>query len=113
MYSFNSGMESPRQRDKVWGLILADTSKMTGKEKAAILLLSLGEDEASMVMKQLDTSQISQLTNLMARMRQTPSDIVKAIPNRMTAGHHGTSRRRAFHLGIEGQEAYSLVGQFV
>ena len=58
---------------------MPDIASLSGKEKAAVFLLSLGEEEASNVMKQLDQAQMSQLSNLMARMRRTPSDVVSAI----------------------------------
>lgn len=53
--------------------------QMTGMEKAAAFLLTLGEDAASEVMKKLDINQISQLTNIMSRMKQLPKDVVDDI----------------------------------
>src|SRR5476649_2303127 len=44
---------------------------MTGTEKSAILLMTLGEDRAAEVFKHLSTREVQQLSTSMAGMRQT------------------------------------------
>ncbi len=55
------------------------SKELTGKEKAAVLLISLGDEVASQIMKNLDMTEISQLTNIMSRMKQAPRNVVSNV----------------------------------
>ncbi|XBS68363.1 flagellar motor switch protein FliG [Acerihabitans sp. KWT182] len=46
---------------------------MTGTEKSAVLLMTLGEDRAAEVFKHLSTREVQQLSSAMANMQQTSS----------------------------------------
>jgi flagellar motor switch protein FliG len=50
-----------------------------GVERAAILLLTLGEDEAAAVLKHLDAREVDAVSAQMARLGNVPVDRVKAV----------------------------------
>ena len=52
---------------------------LTGREKAAILLISLGTDRASQIYKHLKEEEIEQLTLEIANLRKIDSDVKDAI----------------------------------
>lgn len=55
-------------------------SRLSGPQKAAILLLSLGEDAASEVMKNLNESEIKNVSQYMTRFQHvTPSDVDRVV----------------------------------
>ena len=49
-----------------------DVSDIPGTERAAILLLTLGEDEASRVLKHLDAREVDAVSATMARLGNVP-----------------------------------------
>jgi len=53
--------------------------KLSGKEKAAVFLMSVGEATATEILKQLDPAEISQLTNIMSRLKQAPRETVDEV----------------------------------
>jgi flagellar motor switch protein FliG len=55
------------------------TKKLTGPEKAAILLLTLGEDVAAEIMKSMDVKEIRRLGNLMARTQDLSPEAVEQV----------------------------------
>lgn len=56
-----------------------DSNKMTGPEKAAIFLLSLGEEEASQVFKKLSDSEIKQVAAAMSEIKKVPPDVADKV----------------------------------
>jgi flagellar motor switch protein FliG len=52
---------------------------LTGYEKAAILLSTLGEDSAADVLKGLDVKEIGKITMQMTRLKSVPRDTVEAV----------------------------------
>ena len=55
-------------------------SRLSGPQKAAILLLSLGEEAASEVMKNLNESEIKDVSQYMTRFQHvTPSDVDRVV----------------------------------
>lgn len=52
---------------------------LTGREKAAILLISLGTERASQIYKHLKEEEIEQLTLEIANLRKVDSDVKDAI----------------------------------
>jgi flagellar motor switch protein FliG len=58
---------------------------MNGEEKAAILLLSLNEDRAAQVMKNLRPSDIRRLSKQMAHITNVPADTVNAVAKEFCA----------------------------
>ena len=52
---------------------------MTGEEKAAILLLSLDEDLAANVMKNLRPSEIRRLGKQMSRVSNIPAETISSV----------------------------------
>jgi flagellar motor switch protein FliG len=53
-----------------------------GLEDAAILLMSLGEEEAAEVFKQLEPKEVQSLGETIARLKTVPRDRVEAVLNR-------------------------------
>jgi len=58
---------------------LAKTVKLTDKQKAAALLVSLGMDVSANVMKEMREEDIEQLTLEIANMRKLPSEIIDEV----------------------------------
>lgn len=58
---------------------MAETQELSGAEKAAILLLALGEEAASDVFRGLDEVEIKRIGQAMARMHEIPSGLVTRI----------------------------------
>jgi flagellar motor switch protein FliG len=59
---------------------MADSS-ISGAEKAAILLMSLGEQDAAAVLKQLDARAVQKLGTAMATLKEVPRDRVNEVMN--------------------------------
>jgi flagellar motor switch protein FliG len=53
--------------------------ELTGVEKAAVLLLSLGEDVAAEVFRHLEEGEVRVVTKALARMRTVPPDHLRAV----------------------------------
>ncbi|HIH96167.1 MAG TPA: flagellar motor switch protein FliG [Thermoplasmata archaeon] len=58
---------------------MAKTVKLTDKQKAAALLVSLGMDVSANVMKEMREEDIEQLTLEIANMRKLPSEIIDEV----------------------------------
>jgi flagellar motor switch protein FliG len=57
---------------------IVDVSRLTGPEKAAVVLLSLGEDHAG-VWRQLDEEEIKIISQAMAGLGQVSSSVVEDL----------------------------------
>ncbi len=57
---------------------MATPIKLDGVEKAAVLLMSLGEDTAALVLKQLGPKEVQKIGAAMAAVRNVPRDAVQA-----------------------------------
>ncbi|MEO6030141.1 MAG: flagellar motor switch protein FliG [Candidatus Binatia bacterium] len=53
--------------------------EITGVEKAAVLLLSLGPEVATEVFRHLDEGEVRQVTKALARIRNVPADHIRAV----------------------------------
>ncbi len=56
-----------------------DPKKMTGPEKAAVFLLSLGEAEASQIFKKLSDSEIKQVATAMSAIKKVPPNVADKV----------------------------------
>lgn len=62
---------------------MADTDTVKGTERAAILLLSLGEDAAASVFKHMNVEEVKQLGSAMAAVNDVPRDQVASVLGEM------------------------------
>jgi flagellar motor switch protein FliG len=53
--------------------------ELTGVDKAAVLLLSLGEEVAAEVFRHLDEGEVRTVTKALARMRNVPAEALRAV----------------------------------
>jgi len=60
-------------------MAIIDPKKLTGPEKAAVFLLSLGEAEAAEVFKKLSDKEIKQLATVMAKFDKVTPEVADAI----------------------------------
>jgi flagellar motor switch protein FliG len=67
---------------------IVDASKLSGPEKAAVVLLSLGEDHAG-VWKQLDEEEIKVISQAMAGLGQVTSNVVEDLLVEFVSGMGG------------------------
>jgi len=58
---------------------MAESSSISGAEKAAILLMSLGEQDAAALLKQLDARAVQKLGTAMATMKEVPRERVNEV----------------------------------
>lgn len=56
-----------------------DPEKLTGAQKAAVLLIALGAETASKVLQNLNANEVEQVSVEVARMRNAPSDLVEDV----------------------------------
>jgi flagellar motor switch protein FliG len=70
------------------GKSVLDASRLTGPEKAAVVLLSLGEDHAG-VWRQLDEEEIKVISQAMAGLGQVPSAVVEDLLVEFVSGMGG------------------------
>ena len=56
-----------------------DVSSMTGEEKAAILLLSLNENDAAGIIRHLEPKQVQRVGSAMARAKDLSQDKVSGV----------------------------------
>src|ERR1700744_6386873 len=67
---------------------IADAAKLTGPEKAAVVLLALGEDHAG-VWKQLDEEEIKVISQAMAGLGQVQATVVEGLLVEFVSGMGG------------------------
>jgi len=58
---------------------MAATAESDGVEKSAILLLSLGQDEAAEILKNLGPKEVQKIGHAMAALKQVPRDRIEAV----------------------------------
>lgn len=58
---------------------MANKAKLTGPEKAAVFLLSMGEDFTSQVLKELSEKEVRELGQVMSSMREVSSETVDDV----------------------------------
>lgn len=93
---------------------------LTGKEKAAILLISLGTERASRIYKHLKEEEIEQLTLEIANLRKVDSDIKEAVieefyeiclaKNYISEGGIGYAKE-VLEKALGGQKALELINK--
>ena len=69
--------EAPARRPTLAGEITSEN--VTGAQKAAILLIAMGTEAASKVLKSLRDEEVEKVTIEIARMRNVSSDLVEAV----------------------------------
>lgn len=68
------------QDDNAAGMpVELDVSTITGEEKAAILLLSLNEQDAAGIIRHLEPKQVQRVGSAMARAKDLSQDKVSAV----------------------------------
>jgi flagellar motor switch protein FliG len=65
---------------------MAEKMKLTGPQKASLLLLSLGEDISSEVLRYLDESEIHQVTTLLSQVESLPPESVHYVYEEFCTG---------------------------
>lgn len=58
---------------------MAGTAMLTGTQKAALLLIQLGKEQAARVMSQMDESEIEDLTTEIARLDRVNPEVAQAV----------------------------------
>ncbi len=56
-------------------------NNLTGTQKAAIFMLNLGEDDASVIFSKMNDDEIKSIANVMTKIDQVPPEVLKAISN--------------------------------
>lgn len=76
----------------------ASFERLNGSEKAAILLLNIGEELAAKVLQHMDEEEIQHLGNYMASMGAVPSDMARKVNEEFISRTEG-SAPRGFNVG--------------
>jgi flagellar motor switch protein FliG len=76
-----------------------DFSKMTGAEKAAYLLLCLGEETTAAVFKELNNDQIRLISNFMQGVEHVPADLA-----RQAVDHYRKTQEEYAGLFVDGKD---------
>ncbi|MDZ7412979.1 MAG: flagellar motor switch protein FliG, partial [candidate division KSB1 bacterium] len=58
---------------------MAPSEKLSGRQKAAILLVALGMDASSQVLKELSEEELEQVTKEIANLGHVPSETVQSV----------------------------------
>jgi len=99
-----------------------DTDKLDGAEKAAILLLSLSEEDAAQILKHLEPKQVQQVGTVMAAMEDFTQEkitavhklFIKEIQNFSTIGFQSEEFvRKALTAALGEDKAGNLIDQIV
>ena len=99
-----------------------DVDKLEGAEKAAILLLSLSEEDAAQILKHLEPKQVQQVGTVMAAMEDFTQEKITAvhklfiheIQNFSTIGFQSEEFvRRALTAALGEDKAGNLIDQIV
>ncbi len=61
------------------GGMIEDASKLSGRQKAAVLLISLGVDSASSILKSLRNDEVEELSLEIAKMKNVSPDVVDQV----------------------------------
>lgn len=77
-----------------------DLVKLSGAEKAAIFLVSLGEDLASQVIQHLETDEIKKIGALMPGLKNVPSEVVDQVTQEIY------NKSQSGAVAIKGSEEY-------
>lgn len=59
--------------------MMATTAMLSGTQKAALLLIQLGKDQAARVMAQMEESEIEELTTEIARLERVNPEVAQAV----------------------------------
>src|ERR1700761_8047973 len=71
------------------GKTVVDTARLSGPEKAAVILLALGEDH-NVLWKQLDEEEIKEISQAMAGLGTVTSQVVEDLMVEFVSGMSGT-----------------------
>ncbi len=78
---------------------LLSTSTLSGRRKAAVLLVTLGPKAAAEVFSHLREDEIEELSLEMAKTRQVPREDVEAVLREVTENAMAIRRRHTSHNG--------------
>jgi flagellar motor switch protein FliG len=84
---------------------------MTSEEKAAIMLLLLGEDLAAEVMKNFRPSEIKRITRYMTRIKSIPGDTINAIAKEFVTLAREKGDMLSVHEGVTKTIVYKALGE--
>jgi flagellar motor switch protein FliG len=84
---------------------------MTSEEKAAIMLLLLGEDLAAEVMKNFRPSEIKRITRYMTKIKSIPGDTINAIAKEFVTMAKEKGNMLSVHEGITKTIVYKALGE--
>ena len=77
---------------------MADSQKLTGAQRASVLLLSLGEQDAAAVLKHMDAREVQAIGTAMATLKNVSRDDADAVLDAF-AGSLG--KQTSFGIGTE------------
>jgi len=84
---------------------------MTSEEKAAIMLLLLGEDLAAEVMKNFRPSEIKRITRYMTRIKSIPGDTINSIAKEFVTMAREKGDMLSVHDGVTKTIVYKALGE--
>ncbi|MFZ2040652.1 MAG: flagellar motor switch protein FliG, partial [Desulfobacterales bacterium] len=64
-----------------------DPQNLTGPQKAAVFLLTMGEKFASAVFKKMTENEIKKVAGIMAEIEHIPGDVLAAVSEAFIAGY--------------------------
>jgi flagellar motor switch protein FliG len=100
-----------------------EPGQITGPQKAAILLFSLGEDLAAEIVKNLDEQELKKLGGSMARVFSMPSEAIESVfsefqtraasnqPIPLNPGERSQFLRNVFSKAIQGEKGQTLLDE--
>ena len=95
-----------------------DYRSLTGPEKASILLLSLGEDQAASIFENMDDDEILELSQVMAGLGKVSPNVVERLfvefAEQMTStnslvGTHDSTERLLMKAGLSGDKISTIM----
>lgn len=95
-----------------------DYRSLTGPEKASILLLSLGEDQAASIFENMDDDEILELSQVMAGLGKVSPNVVERLfvefAEQMTStnslvGTHDSTERLLMKAGLSGEKISTIM----
>lgn len=88
------------------------TQVLTGRQKAALMLIQLGKDQAARVMAQFDDAEIEELTAEIARLERVDASVADDVLEEFhAASHAGTGASSRGGLGLAQQLLEASVGR--
>ena len=80
--------------------IKLSTDKLTGPQKAAIFLLTMGEEFTTSFFKKLDEKNIKKIGQYMSEINHIPSDVLNSVMEEFLTNIQGRRRHYDFRRGL-------------